>query len=84
MDQNFVLFVILSLTGSTVFLSILGAHLLFNMKEALGERGLNQGTSYNSKSTVSGIDFAISPQASVSGSQEEMVEPETIEWEGIC
>ena len=42
--------------GSPSFLSILGTHLLFNVKEA-GERGIYPGTSHGSKSTMSDIAF---------------------------
>ena len=50
--------VVLEVIGNPASLSIIGAQLLFNMKEA-GEKGLNAGTSCNSK-TVSDIDFAAS------------------------
>ena len=56
-EESMVLENILDFVGNTAFFSILGAHLLFNMKEA-GEKGLNQGTNCGTKSTVSNIDFA--------------------------
>ena len=56
----------MSLTGifyvvaNPINLSILGAHILFNMKEA-GDKGLSQGMSYGSKMTISDIEFASPP-----------------------
>ena len=55
-DENLVLIIILSMVGSPAFLSVLGTRLLFNMKEA-GVKGLNQGTSCNTRSTMSDIRF---------------------------
>ena len=44
--------------GNRAFLCILGSRMLFNLKEA-GERGQNEGTSYNASSrTVSDMEFA--------------------------
>ena len=43
-------------------MSIVGAHLLINMKEA-GEKGRNPGTSFWKRSTISGMDFAGPPAA---------------------
>ena len=44
--------------GNRTFLCILGSRMLFNLKEA-GERGQNEGTSYNASSrTVSEMEFA--------------------------
>ena len=48
------------------------------MKEA-GEKGLNQGTSCGSKSTVSEIDFADAPQDISERSQEDATQGEAIE-----
>lgn len=48
---------VLNSVGNPALLSLLGARLLFNMKEA-GAKGLNQGTSCGSRSTVSAIGFA--------------------------
>ena len=49
---------ILSALGNASFLCVLGSRMLFNLKEA-GERGQNEGTSYNATSrTVSGMEFA--------------------------
>ena len=81
-EANQLLISIVELTGSSAFLSVLGAHLLFNMKEA-GERDLNQGMSCAFQTTVSNIDFAISP-AAVSYSQEEIAETKITEREEIC
>ena len=53
------------------------------MKEA-GEKGLNRGTSCGSKRTLSDICFAVIPQASVSDSQDEVVESEVIDLEEVC
>ena len=47
---------ILSAAGSPTLLSILGGHLLINLKEA-GEMGANGGTNYR-LSRISDIDFA--------------------------
>ena len=44
--------------GNPNLLSILGAHLLFSMKEA-GEKGLNQGTNCGAESSVSGLVFGV-------------------------
>lgn len=44
--------------GNPNLLSILGAHLLFSMKEA-GEKGLNQGTNCGAESSVSGLEFGV-------------------------
>lgn len=82
-EASTLLSAILNSVGSPAFLSILGARLLFNMREA-GEKGLNEGTSCGSKSTVSGIDFAEPPQAAMEHSQEELGRDEAIEMEEIC
>ena len=47
---------ILGVVGSPTLLSILGGHLLINLKEA-GEIGVNEGTNYRSTS-VGNISFA--------------------------
>ena len=75
--------IILDLVGSPALLSILGARLLFNMKEA-GEKGLNQGTSCGSKSTVSEIDFAEAPHVATNYSQEDAAQDEVIEMVEIA
>ena len=80
---NDILFVILEFIGNPALLSIVGAHILFNMKEA-GENGLNQGTSCGSKSTASEIDFADAPQDATNQSQEDAAETEAIAIEEIC
>jgi len=60
-DLSSILSNVFVVAGNPAFLSILGARLLFNMKEA-GEKGLNQGTSCPTlTSTVSEIDFAAPP-----------------------
>ena len=46
---------LLTSIGSSALLSVLGSHLLINLKEA-GELGVNGGTNYRSR-TVSDIDF---------------------------
>ena len=46
---------ILGIAGSPTFLSILGSHLLINLKEA-GEMGFNGGTNYK-LSRMGDIDF---------------------------
>ena len=73
---------LLNLVGNPAFLSILGAGLLFTMKEA-GEKGLSEGTSCGSKSTVSEIDFVDAPQAATESSQEGVAQDEAIEMEEI-
>lgn len=75
--------IILALLGNPILLSLLGARLLFSMKDA-GAKGLNQGTSCNFKSTVSGMDFAEPLQVTTDQIQEERVENEAIEMEEIC
>ena len=56
-SNNF-LAIILQHLGNPSFLCVLGSRMLFNLKEA-GERGQNEGTSYNATSrTVSGMEFA--------------------------
>ena len=74
---------ILFLVGNQSLLSIIGAHLLFNMKEA-GEKGLNEGTSCGSKSTVSEIDFADAPQVATDNALEDTLHGETIEMVEIA
>ena len=70
------------LVGSRSILSILGAHLLLNVKEA-GENGVYLGASFGSKSTLSDIVFE-APSASLSPSYDEAAGAETIELEEIC
>ena len=56
--SNPFLAIVLERLGSPAFLCVLGSRMLFNLKEA-GERGQNEGTSYNATSrTVSGMEFA--------------------------
>lgn len=69
--------------GNLASLSILGAHLLFNMKEA-GAKGLNQGTSCSSRATMSNIDFATPPPAATSQSTYDMVDTEIAEVDESC
>ena len=64
-------------------LSILGARLLFNMKEA-GAKGLNEGTSCGSKSTISDINFGAPPEAAASQSHDEAMEAGIPEIKEIC
>ena len=48
---------VLQAIGNPSFLSVLGSHLLINLKEA-GELGLNEGTNYRPDSrSISDIDF---------------------------
>ena len=79
-DGGTLLSVIFGLVSNPALLSILGARLLFNMKEA-GEKGLNEGTSCGSKSTVSEIDFADAPQAGTELSRVDATQDEAIEME---
>lgn len=66
---------ILTFIGNQSLLSLMGSRLLFNMKEA-GEKGLNQGTSCNSRSTTSSIDFAEGPGGSATAETSEIDEVE--------
>ena len=72
----------LEVLANPPLLSVLGTRLLFNMKEA-GAKGLNEGTSCGSKSTISDIEFGAPPEASASQSHEEAMEAETLEIEEI-
>ncbi|EJD04446.1 uncharacterized protein FOMMEDRAFT_155573 [Fomitiporia mediterranea MF3/22] len=67
-DINPFVALVLSAIGIPTLLCILGSHLLVNLKEA-GERGVNEGTNYRSR-TVSDIEFAEGAPAAV-GSNEE-------------
>ena len=82
-ESNALFAYILDALANPALLSILGARLLFNMKEA-GAKGLNEGTSCGSKSTISDIDFGTPPEATASQSQNEAMEPGTAEIEEIC
>ena len=73
----------LNVLANPSLLSILGSRLLFNMKEA-GAKGLNEGTSCGSKSTISDIDFGAPPEAAASQSHDEAMETGIAEIEGIC
>jgi len=78
-DLSFVASAVFDVAGNPPFLSILGAHLLFNMKEA-GEKGLNQGTSCPTPtSTVSEINFAAPRAGAVESSLGEAVGAEEVE-----
>lgn len=83
-DGNMLLCTIFSAAGSLPLLSLLGARLLFNMKEA-GEKGLNQGTSCRKKSTSSEINF-IEPAhpTTMQSDDEAAVEVGTQGIEEIC
>ena len=74
---------VLNVLANPPLLSILGARLLFNMKEA-GAKGLNEGTSCGSKSTISDIEFGAPPEAATSQSHDEVMETGIAETEGIC
>ena len=74
---------ILNVLANPALLSILGARLLFNMKEA-ATKGLNEGTSCGSKSTISDIEFGVPPEAATSQSHAESMEAGIAEIEEIC
>ena len=74
---------ILTVLANPALLSILGARLLFNMKEA-GVKGLNEGSGCGSKSTISDINFGAPPEAVASQSQDEATEAGIPEIEEIC
>ena len=74
---------ILDALANPTLLSILGARLLFNMKEA-GDKGLNEGTSCGLKSTISDIEFGAPPKATADQSQDEAMEAGIPEIEEIC
>ena len=74
---------ILNVLANPPLLSILGTRLLFNMKEA-GVKGLNEGTSCDSKSTISDIDFGAPPEAAARQSHDEAMEAGIPEIEEIC
>ena len=61
-ESNALFTYILAVLANPSLLSVLGARLLFNMKEA-GAKGFNEGTSCSSKSTISDIDFGAPPKA---------------------
>ena len=82
-ESNALFAYILEVLANPPLLSILGARLLFNMKEA-GAKGLNEGTSCSSKSTISGIEFGTPPEAAASQSHEEETEARNAEIEEIC
>ena len=82
-ESNALLTYTLDVLANPPLLSILGARLLFNMKEA-GAKGLNEGTSCCSKSTISDIDFGAPPEATASQSHDEAMEAGIPEIEEIC
>ena len=69
--------------GNPPLLSILGARLLFNMKEA-GAKGLNEGTSCGSKSVISDIEFNAPSETAANQSHDKATEVGTAEIEEIC
>ena len=72
--------VILNIASMPVILSMTGAHILLNMREA-AEKGLSQGTSCPEKLTISYINFAEVPDGSVRaavGSGSEISEIEVV------
>ena len=79
-ESNALFIFILGVIANPPLLSILGARLLFNMKEA-GAKGLNEGTSCGSKSTISNIKFGV-PLAHQS--LDETTEAVITEIEQIC
>ena len=82
-ESNALFVYILGMLANPSLLSILGSRLLFNMKEA-GAKGLNEGTSCGSKSTISNIEFGAPPEAAVSQSQDEEMVAGITEIEEIC
>ena len=82
-ESNTLFAYILDVLANPSLLSILGARLLFNMKEA-GAKGLNEGTSCGSKSTISDIDFGAPPEAAAGQSHDEATEAGVAEIEEIC
>ena len=83
LESNAPFLYILDALANPSLLSILGARLLFNMKEA-GAEGLNEGTSCGSKSTISDIEFGAPPEATASQSHDEAMEAGISEIEEIC
>ena len=83
LESNALFAYILTVLGNPSLLSILGARLLFNMKEA-GAKGLNEGTSCGSKSTISDIEFGVPPEAAGSQSHDEAMGAGILEIEEIC
>ena len=81
-ESNALFAYILDALANPALLSILGARLLFNMKEA-GAKGLNEGTSCSSKSTISDIEFGAPPEAATSQSHDEVMEAGIPEIEEI-
>lgn len=71
LNHSTVLSTTFSALGNLVWMSIIGARLLINMKEA-GEKGLGYGTSCVSKPTITTVEFA-APSSSVESSSEESV-----------
>ena len=83
-ESNALFAYVLNMLGNPPLLSILGARLLFNMKEA-GAKGLNEGTSCGSKSTISDIEFGAPLEtAAVSQSHDGATETGASETEEIC
>ena len=82
-ESNALFTYILEVLVNPPLLSILGARLLFNMKEA-GAKGLNEGTSCSSKLTISNIEFGAPPEAAMSQSQDEATEAGIPAIEEIC
>ncbi|EJD00572.1 uncharacterized protein FOMMEDRAFT_159313 [Fomitiporia mediterranea MF3/22] len=62
---------LLGAAGSPTLLCVLGSHLLINLKKA-GERGVNEGTNYRSRS-VSDIEFAEGAPANANSNDEGMM-----------
>ena len=73
-DPNSKIGLLFQTLGEPTLVSLVGARILFNMKEA-GERGLNQGTSCEVKSTIISImDFAAPPDSVAEDSVEAIAE----------
>ena len=83
LESNALFVYALEVLANPPLLSILGARLLFNMKEA-GAKGLNEGTSCGSKSTISDIDFGAPPEAAAIETHDEEMEAGITEIEEIC
>ena len=83
LESNALFAHILTVLANPPLLSMLGARLLFNMKKA-GAKGLNEGTSCGSKSTISDIEFGAPPEAAASQSQDDATEAGITETGETC
>ncbi|EJD00607.1 uncharacterized protein FOMMEDRAFT_159364 [Fomitiporia mediterranea MF3/22] len=62
---------LINAASSPTLLCVLGSHLLINLKEA-GERGVNEGTDYRSR-TVSNFEFDRGAPATAGSNEEESI-----------